>query len=139
MTPIWSIFTWHYSSTSLINDSFAINQSKFFCCKGWFPNSRWLWPPVYWILKNSPLSPVYQNPQSISYLRVEGHRQKLMRWLVFPTRYSYCAILWIIKVDGINSKGCEILRFVVSKERSGNSNYHVNKRSRRLHWRCPLT
>ena len=31
LTPIWSSFIRHYSSTSLINDIFVINQSKFFC------------------------------------------------------------------------------------------------------------
>ena len=37
LTPIWSIFTWHYSSIGLINDSFAINQGEFSHFKGRFP------------------------------------------------------------------------------------------------------
>ena len=37
LTLIWIIFTWYYSSIDLINDSFAVNQGKFFHFKGPFP------------------------------------------------------------------------------------------------------
>ena len=68
LTLIWSLFTWYYSFISLMNDSFATNQSKFFRFTGWFPTPR--------LLNFETISdpPSIKTRPSISYMRVSSIR-----------------------------------------------------------------